>query len=499
VAGAQRTILDRYLRRNADTAFGMRYGFRRIRSPEEFRERVPLSRYDDYDDFVQRILRGEHQVLTRDRVRLLEPSSGSTRAAKLIPYTRSLQREFRRAIAPWMVDLVRRWPQLLGGPAYWSITPETDRTYPHAACPIGFTDDSAYLGGAFKHVVDATLAVPAAVRRVRDLDEFRRITLVCLLNAPDLRLVSVWHPSFLTLMLTPLRERWDMLVHDVAGGYHHAPTGVRIPPNPARARALSAIGPDRLGDIWPRLRLISCWGDAHARTYLREVSDLFPGVDIQAKGLLATEAVVSVPFDGRWPLAVTSHVFEFLDARERALWPWEVEVGESYAVVVTTGGGLYRYCLDDLVEVTGFLGQAPCLRFLGKTDRVSDLFGEKLSEGFVGTTVADLIARHGLQPRFAMLAPEHADGRYAYTLFLETSCGLPTALEADLEAALRANPHYDHCVRLGQLAPARTARISTPAYERYVDALQTGGQRIGDVKASPLSPRPGWARIFGIR
>ncbi len=498
VQGAQRTILARYLTRNAATVIGKEYGFRHIRSLAEFRERVPLSRYDDYVPLVQRIMRGEERVLTSDRIRLLQPSSGSTHAAKLIPYTASLQREFRRAVAAWMVDLLRMRPQLLGGPAYWSITPETDRAYPSAARPIGFADDSAYLGGALKQVVDATLAVPAVVRHVRDLDEFRRITLLYLLNAPNLRLISVWHPSYLTLMLTPLQEAWDEFVRDVAGGCHHAAAGVRIAPNPVRARALSRIRPDHPSAIWPSLGLISCWGDGHARTHLPEVSALFPGVDIQAKGLLATEAVVSIPFDGRWPLAVTSHVFEFLDASERAYWPWELEVGQSYAVVVTTGGGLYRYRLDDLVEVTGFLGQAPCLRFLGKTDRVSDLFGEKLSEGFVGMTVTELVERHGLQPRFAMLAPEHDGGRYAYTLFLETSAGLPVTIEADLEAALRENPHYEHCVQLGQLAPARTARIPAPAYERYVGALQADGQRLGDIKPSPLSTRQGWAGIFGI-
>ena len=42
---------------------------------------------------------------------------------KLIPYPRGLQRELNRAVGPWIVDLYRRHPSLVAGPAYWSISP----------------------------------------------------------------------------------------------------------------------------------------------------------------------------------------------------------------------------------------------------------------------------------------------------------------------------------------------------------------------------------------
>ncbi len=98
----QQTLLHRYLRTNAQTAFGRAHHFADIRTITQFQARVPLATYDDYEPYIDRIRAGQSHVLTREPVTRLMPSSGSTRARKLIPYTASLQREFNAAIAPWI-------------------------------------------------------------------------------------------------------------------------------------------------------------------------------------------------------------------------------------------------------------------------------------------------------------------------------------------------------------------------------------------------------------
>jgi hypothetical protein len=54
-----------------------------------------------------------------------------------------------------MVDLCRAHPSVPLGPAYWSISPslapsKTERS----VIPIGFDDDSAYLGGVRRRLVE---------------------------------------------------------------------------------------------------------------------------------------------------------------------------------------------------------------------------------------------------------------------------------------------------------------------------------------------------------
>jgi len=502
----QRALLHRYLQANAATAFGRAHGFSQIRSAEEYRERVPLAAWEDLAPWVERIAAGETNILTRSPVRTLEPTSGSSAAAKLIPYTAELQREIRRAVAPWIVDLYARRPRL-ARTAYWSITPlalEEERfTGP---VQVGFEEDAEYLGGFWSRLVDATLAVPGTVRHVRDMDAFRYVTLLFLLRRRDLSLISVWHPSFLSLLIAALPGFWDRLLLDIEHGTLKPPAPIpesihrslssRLAPRPHRAAELKRLTPDASTRLWPRLGLISCWGDAHAALSLPELARTFPGVEIQPKGLLATEGFVTIPFAGLWPIAIRSHFFEFFpEDGGGPRFAWELEEGGTYSVVLTTGGGLYRYRLQDRVQVEGFVEKTPSLRFLGKEGHVSDLRGEKLHESFVATALARVFARTGENPRFAMLAPDE-EGPGGYVLYLETEESPPTGLAEELDGELSANPHYRLCRSLGQLAAVRIAPVERDAFARYLEHCRRRGQRLGDVKPLALSPLSGWREVL---
>ncbi len=471
----QERLLLQYLRRNIDTAFGKQHGFATIRSVAEYQERVPLSDYDGHAPWFDRAATGEAGVLTRDPVRHFALSSGSTRAAKQIPYTALLQEEFCRAVAPWMVDLFRTRPDLALGPAYWSISPVArEATRTSGGIPVGFEEDSAYLGGIWKRLVDGMMAVPSGVRHIQDLEAFRHATALHLLRCRELRILSVWHPSFLELLLESLERDWDRLLGELGG---------------RRQAELSRLGPQDTTGIWPRLGLVSCWGDGHAALGLEALRKRFPGVTVQPKGLIATEAFVTVPYAGQMPIAARSHFFEFMDEAGTPRLVHQLETDREYSVVVTTGGGLYRYKLEDRVQVTGFLDATPSLRFLGKEDHISDLRGEKLSEGFVASAQKSVFQRHGLTPAFALLAPAEAGDRYS--LFIESERDLPDRLAVDLDEALQENPHYRYCRDLGQLAPVDAVRVPKDGYRRYVERCRSLGQRIGDIKPTALSRIPG--------
>jgi hypothetical protein len=503
-ARAQQQLLRRYLRDNADTVVGRRYGFAGIRTIAEYQARVPIVSYRDLEADLDRVARGKPRVLTCEPVRRLALSSGSVAAAKRVPCTSRLQREFRRAIAPWMVDLFRQHPRAALGRAYWSITPSAAVTPSpaHQTVPLGFEEDSEYVGGLAKHLVDATLAVPGAVRLVQDIEAFRYLTLLALLRCRDLSLVSVWHPSFFTLLLDVLPRHWNRLVEDVARGGARPPGA--LPAVVARAFAfrrargraaeLSRIGPTDCGRLWPSLAVVSCWADGHAALYAGMLRQRLPGVRVQPKGLLATEGVVTIPFRGRTPLAVRSHFFEFLS--DGRAWPaHEIEPGRAYSVVLTTGGGLYRYRLDDRVEVDGFVERTPSLRFLGKEDHVSDLCGEKLNETFVAHALARVFAAAGLSPRYAFVAPERAPVPPRYVLYVDADGELPSALAAAVDDGLAENPQYRWCRALGQLGPVRVVRAPT-MYARYAARCRAAGQRFGDIKPLALSTRDGWREVF---
>lgn len=495
-ARAQAAVLARILRGVAGTAFAAEHGLGDAGGLAELRRRVPPRSYDELRPWLDRAAAGEPRVLCAAPVLRFQPSSGSTAASKLLPWTAPFASEVRCAVAAWLADLHLRWPALLGGPAYWSVSPAAPPAPPTAGgIPVGFEDDAAYLGPCARRLAAWALAVPGEVRHLHDVGAWRRRTLLHLLRARELRLLSVWSPSFLPLLLGPLGALLPELAEEIARGSPPLATGATtalpaLPPAPRRAAELRRAGPDPLR-LWPRLALVSCWTDGFSAGEAERLAALLPGVPVQPKGLMATEAVVSIPFGGERPLAVASHFLEVETPRGERLVD-ELREGDVGAVIVTTGAGLLRYRLHDRIEVTGFVGRTPTVRFLGKDDQVCDRFGEKLHAGHAEAVIARLRGALGLPAGLAFVAPDERGGRPCYTLFAAAPA-IPAGAAALLEALLGESFHYAHCVRLGQLAPARVFRIEGDGVSAFLAACAERGQRLGDVKPSPLRRDGGWS------
>ncbi|MFN2588642.1 MAG: GH3 auxin-responsive promoter family protein [Actinomycetota bacterium] len=507
---AQLRILRETLAANRDSEVGRRYGFGSITSYGAFAARVPLSGYDDLHGDITRVARGEPGVLTGDAVSFLEPTGGSSGPAKLIPYTPLLKRQIGRAVHPWIRDLLVHRPELRDGRAYWAVSPPA-RVAPagDAAVPIGAPHDLEYLPSPVASLLERTFVLPRASSEIEDLDVSRYVTLRALLAAEDLALISVWNPSFLTILAGKLDAWFEMLVRDLERGSlsiamdagTRARIGRHLLPCPDVAarlrRRFGSRPPEDLGALWPRL-LISCWTDGHAARALDAMRRRFPNVEVQGKGLIATEGVVSVPLM-RHPApaaAVASHFLEFLGDGGDARLVDELETGTTYEVVLTTGGGLYRYRLKDVVRVEGRAGRTPLLRFVGRAD-ASDLCGEKLTPAFVETALTSAARTAGARPAFAVVAPRWG-APPRYDLWVELDAAEDAAaqrLAHALEAELRRGHHYDLCRALGQLdaLQVRPIRNGERSYER---ACMRRGQRAGAVKPPALITDPGWGDVF---
>ena len=445
--------LGKILSDNKYADYGARYAFGEIRSVGDYQKKVPLTVYEDYAPYIERILNKEPDVLTREPVTLLEPTSGSSSARKLIPYTRGLQREFSSAIYKWLWDINRNFPRLKYGRFYFSITPQNGMTGSPQNCLTGspqngltgspqngltgFNADDEYIGGILGKFISGRFCVPKSVKSITDMDLFWETTIEYIKKAADLRLVSIWNPTFLLLML----EKAGM----------------------------------RAKDLFPDLEFISCWADGNSAQYAARLQKAFPGVYIQPKGLLATEGVMTIPIEGLGKRLTDSHFFEFIDGNGDIRLVNQLDAGREYEIVLTTSGGLYRYRIGDVVRYNG----NSCFDFVGKAGNVSDYFGEKLNEAHVRGVISDVVPGGG----FSLLVPE-AD-RYALYTESDVSAGA-------IDAALRENFHYDYCRRLGQLKEARVVVIKNGAGQ-YIDNCVKFGMRLGDIKPACLSNRRGWA------
>lgn len=528
-AEAQRESLARVLACVRGSAQAQRIpGFSRLSSPGDFQAAVPFASAEDYAPFVARQAAGARAELTGEPVVRYELTGGSSGPSKLVPYTRGLLAELDRALGPWLRDLFLHHPGAAAGPGYWSVSPlGAAPRHTAAGIPIGATDDAAYFPGWLQPLLRRVFAVPAGVAALPDVASARYVTLRLLLEAPRLAFASVWNPSFLTLLFEALDGAVDRLADDLAQGTCRVPEpresltrdeangrAARIaavlsrlpwralPGRAALLRSLArASAPLDVLALWPRLALVSTWTDAQAARALPALVARLPGVCLQGKGLLSTEAVVSIPLeDAPAPvLAVRSPFFEFLDAEAPAQRPklaHELERHRTYEVVLSTAGGFLRYRLGDLVRVEGHLEETPCLRFVGRVADVSDLVGEKLHAARVAAAFAAVPALAGASLRFLMLAPEWG-APPAYHLFVEgelTDQGLAEAAN-DVDHHLAENPHYRYARQLGQLGPVRPVRVRDGA-RRYEARLAAGAQRAGVIKPADLHPRAGWLAHF---
>lgn len=508
----QLQILKKILAANRTSDFGRQFRFDKIKGVGAFRRAVPVMSYEDYRPWIDRIADGEQGLLTRDRVRLLQPTGGSSGGSKWIPYTDRLLREFQSVVLPWWHDLYRKYPEMRRGRAYWSITPAGQAARRPGPVPVGYEQDADYFGwrGA---LIGGTFAVPPAVAGVRYLENFKYLTAYFLLKCADLSLISVWNPTFLILLLRDIEYYFDQIVADISDGDITLPAGEDIHalgpcfhPDPQRAKELRSVrltdGPQDYSCIWPRLRLISCWTDAAADDYARQLHEMFPSVAMQGKGLLATEAIITVPWTaagGNVP-AYNGHFLEFIGIADRQ--PYlihELKMGETYQVVVTTGGGLYRYDMGDRVRVTGHALGLPLLTFVGR-DQVVDLVGEKLEEQHVRRAVSGILSRMNIDTRFVMLAPQRTGTGGYYILYIETDDPEQDSLLRQarvlIDTALKDNMQYAYARNIGQLSAPKVFHIRADGDRSYYRRCLEEGQRMGDIKPAVLDRRADWIPYF---
>jgi hypothetical protein len=410
-------------------------------------------------------------VLTVEAPKLYQSSSGSTSAAKHIPFTPEYFSEIQMATAVWISSIYKKVPSLLGSRSYWSISPKADQDE-------GLKDDSEYLG-KWGSLINKYLFVSSPkLSNIRCMEEWRKESIYCLLAAKDLGFISIWSPSFLLALIKVIPEYFEKTKDKYT--VHR------------RSELESIFSQSKIDyrEVWPQLKLISSWAEGESAPYLNELKNLFPGVLFESKGLAATEGIISFPYyktDANI-LSYTSHFYEFIDLENPTCTPFmahELEIGKEYTPLITNSGGLYRYHLKDRVKCVGHYRQIPLLEFKGKLDKVSDLAGEKISSGFAAECILALKNKFPAL-EFCLLTPDRSSKSAKYVLYIESRVSLDlSVVKESMEALLLLNPHYKLCRELKQLGNLEIQEIKEgeSIYHRY---HQTKGKKLGDIKAPVL-------------
>lgn len=505
-ARAQDAVLRRAVSGLAATRYGAARGVRPRDGYAEFAGKVPVVSYDGLTPWLEKQAAHEDRALVPGPVRFYERTSGSSGAAKDVPYGDRLWETFQRAFGLWLGDLLARGPRLVTGRSWISVSPfaAPGRTTARGV-RVGLDDDGEYVRGWLGGLLRRFWTVPSEVRRAADAEEYKRAVAAHLVADADLEIVSAWNPTLFLALLESMLERREEVLADLSAGETRV-AGRRLAlPRDARRLGLvrSALRARRVEDadwgaVWPRLKLLSAWDMGEAKGPARALAALFPRALFQGKGHLATEAPVSIPWiaaGANVPL-VDAVFLEFEDERGGVRRLHELEEGRDYVLLVTPPGGFARYRLGDRVRAGARWKGTPTLTLSGRCDEVCDLVGEKLSSGFVSAVLDGL----GIASPFRTLVPMPRRGgeRGRYALVVDRSDEDLARTAVSLDAALRRSPMYEHARAMGQLDPA-VVRVVPDAASRFGLFHAERGARWGGVKPAALVRDPELGRALAGR
>ncbi|MBC8060412.1 MAG: GH3 auxin-responsive promoter family protein [Clostridiaceae bacterium] len=347
----QRKKLLNIISNNKTCEYGKTHTFENIKTLEEFQSSVPLTVYEDYKEYIEKIRNGEKNILTTENILFLELYRGDTSGSMLIPYTKSQKEDFQKGIKYWVYDLFSNYKGIKWGKSYWSVSPSN----------LQFEEDRYYFRGIEKKLFNRIFALPGQIAKEENIDTFYYKNALALLSCKNLTSISVWNPTSFILLLEYMVKNTNRLVGNIYSK------------NKKRSlEVMEFLEEKAYNKLWKNLKVISCWSDGNAKAYLDKLKIIFPSVTIQPKELHATDGFISFPISEEQGarLSVNSYFFEFEETYDSKIYlAHELEKDKEYAIIITTSGGLYRYKLKDLVMVTGFSGIIPLIKFKKKQDK----------------------------------------------------------------------------------------------------------------------------------
>ncbi|MCH7389028.1 GH3 family domain-containing protein [Acinetobacter dispersus] len=461
---------------------------------EGFCQQFQPSRYADWKAPIQQ-WRTQQQPLSSSKLIRYQPTSGSSEQIKFIPYTQAFLNELDHAIAPWLSSMYRRCPQLAQGKHYWSVSwlPESQREILKGD---NLNDDSALLGIGKRILAKFTQVVPSEIAFAAHAEDAMFATLCYLVAERDLRMISVWSPTFALQLLDQLQCHAEEIVLVLANGQwghrQHSLQAIKAPYAPQRAQALQQwqqAGAINIAQLWHKLSFVSSWDTAGSKAWAQHLQQALPFAQFEGKGLWATEGVVTIPYEGMYPLAYHSHFYEFeyLAGEQigQIIPSWQLKIGDMVSPMLSSSNGLLRYCLDDCLKVTGFFGQVPCFEFQGRRFGV-DLVGEKLSPEIAQQVIA-MFAEKQVKAISLLAIDTQQAAKSFYCVLIEGQFS-PTKMaqfSAQLDLLLRQNFHYELARDLGQLAPPQCCEADQ-GWEAYKQLVMHDGMIEGNIKPEPL-------------
>ncbi|RLD65695.1 MAG: hypothetical protein DRI84_06275 [Bacteroidetes bacterium] len=346
----QRDCFENLIHTAEDTEWGLIYNYAEMKTVEEFRQRVPISSYHDLEPYFNRMRKGESDVLWPDIIEWYAKSSGTTNTkSKYIPVSEEAINDCH----------YKGGKDLLA--VYHDAYPESEflsgKTIGVAGSAEQDEDSSSYTGD-LSAIIMSNLPIWAHISK-----------------APKLRIV----------VMDEWEEKLEKIVEHTLDEDIRAISGVPSWMLVILRRALEVSGKKNIKELWPNFELV-VHGGVSFTPYKKQFEEIC-GLGINYQEVYnASEGFIAMQddFDRDDMLLMLDYgiFYEFIAIDElqkenpKAIGLREVEVGKTYALVISTNAGLWRYLIGDTVV---FTSKKPYrIKINGRTKSFINAVGEEL-------------------------------------------------------------------------------------------------------------------------
>ncbi len=335
-----------------DTEWGRKYDYAGISRLEQFRERVPVSDYDAIRPWIERLRRGEQNLLWPEEIRWFAKSSGTTGdKSKFIPVSETALEECHFNGGKDVLAM------------YCNNYPDTRM----------FSGKGLTLGGS---------------HQICEYDNdvyYGDLSAILIQNAP------FWAQFIRTPNLSiALMDEWESKIEEMARvtAEENVTTISGVPSWTLLLlkRILEMKGKSDLREIWPNLELF-IHGGVSFLPYRQQFKKIIPAGDMRyMETYNASEGFFGIQdqADSDEMLLMLDYgvFYEFLPMGElgkdypKALSLDQVETGTHYALVISTNAGLWRYLIGDTIRFTSTNPYR--FKISGRTKSFINVFGEEV-------------------------------------------------------------------------------------------------------------------------
>ncbi|MCK9612232.1 MAG: GH3 auxin-responsive promoter family protein [Bacteroidales bacterium] len=335
-----------------NTEWGIKYDYKSMISQEQFKERVPLSSYDQLKPYIERLRKGEKNILWPQEIKWFAKSSGTTSdKSKFIPMSEDAIEECHFKGGKDLLTL------------YCNNNPETKIFSGKGLALGGSHDMNEFNNDAFYGDLSAIL--------IQNLPFWAQF-----IRTPDLSvsLMNEWESKLEKIVRFTINEN----VTNLSG----VPSWMLL----LVRRILEISGRDNLLEVWNNLELFVHGGISFI-PYAEQFKKIIPSDKMNyIETYNASEGFFGIQdrnFADDMLLMLDYGIFyEFIPMEEfhkehpQTKSLAEVETDKNYALIISTNAGLWRYIIGDTIKFTSL--NPFRFKISGRTKNYINAFGEEL-------------------------------------------------------------------------------------------------------------------------